>query len=38
MTFERDGMVVLRQHFPKTTLLASRDGRLPLRAITMELA
>ncbi|WP_248295063.1 hypothetical protein [Paraburkholderia sp. UYCP14C] len=36
-TFERDGMDVLRRHFPQATLLASRDGRLPLQAITMEL-
>ncbi|MGF6673690.1 phytanoyl-CoA dioxygenase family protein [Paraburkholderia tuberum] len=30
VTFERDGMVVLRQHFPKTTLLAWRDAFAPL--------
>ncbi len=36
-TFDRDGIVVLRRHFPKATLLAWRDGRLPLHAITMEL-
>ncbi|MGF6542689.1 phytanoyl-CoA dioxygenase family protein [Paraburkholderia youngii] len=29
-TFERDGMVVLRQHFPKATLLAWRDAFAPL--------
>ncbi|MEX3791005.1 phytanoyl-CoA dioxygenase family protein [Paraburkholderia sp. BR14374] len=29
-TFERDGIVVLRQHFPKATLLAWRDAFAPL--------
>jgi ectoine hydroxylase-related dioxygenase (phytanoyl-CoA dioxygenase family) len=29
-TFERDGMVVLRNHFPKPTLLAWRDAFAPL--------
>ncbi|MGF6552443.1 phytanoyl-CoA dioxygenase family protein [Paraburkholderia youngii] len=29
-TFERDGMVVLRQHFPKATLLAWCDAFAPL--------
>ncbi|MBB5508231.1 hypothetical protein [Paraburkholderia atlantica] len=29
-TFERDGMVVLRQHFPKATLLGWRDAFAPL--------
>jgi ectoine hydroxylase-related dioxygenase (phytanoyl-CoA dioxygenase family) len=29
-TFERDGMVILRRHFPKSTLLAWRDAFAPL--------